>query len=68
MTIQQNPVRILSDLMKKNNWHQSKVPNSAQLKWCLTNGKVSHEKATETLELLGWKKLEEEKWVTRNES
>lgn len=67
-TIEKSPIEILKKIAEAPDWHQNKIPNSAQLKWCVKAGKVSHEKATETLQALGWRKVEEEKWEAKTES
>jgi hypothetical protein len=59
-----NAVDLLKKLTQQRNWHQGKIDAkaAAMLKTNLNRGKVSYEKACETLQLLGFTKIQEEVW------
>lgn len=62
MTI--NALELLKQVTQHRNWHQGKIDAkvAAVLKTNLSRGKVSYEKACEVLVLIGYEKVEEEKW------
>ena len=68
MTIQNNALEILKEVVKKRNWYQGKMHRflASETKRNLKKGKLSYEKASELLKLLGWQKIKEEVWECGN--
>lgn len=68
-TIHENAVEVLRLIMRERNWHQQKYPSrkASGYKDLLKKGKLSYEKCSEILYLLGYKKIHEETWEKENE-
>lgn len=64
MMIKNNPIEILKTVVQKRNWHQGKIERrlAFETKKNTLADKLSYEKASKILELLGWEKIEEETW------
>jgi len=64
MTIQNNSVEVLREVMKTRKWYGEQIERRKAngYKNLVRQGKLSHEKAAEILILLGWKKVKEEVW------
>lgn len=64
MMIEKNAIDALKEVMETRNWHKGLiVPNVASgYKWLAKNGNLSHEKATEILELIGFERVRTEAW------
>ena len=64
MTIQNNALEVLKEVVKKRNWYQNKIDRflASETKRNLKKGKLSSERASELLKLIGWQKIKEEVW------
>ena len=64
MQIQNNALEVLKEVSKKRNWYKGKIHRflASETKRNLMRGKLSHERASELLKLIGWKKIKEEVW------
>lgn len=60
-----NAIDLLKDVTKQRKWHQGKIEwrKAAITKTNLNRGKLSYEKASEILILLGYEKIREEEWA-----
>ena len=68
MTIENNALEVLKEVVKKRNWYQNKIDRflASETKRNLKKGKLSHERASELLKLIGWQKIKEEVWECGN--
>jgi len=60
-----NTLDFLKEIMQERKWHKGLVgkPNEAGVyKSLAKNNKLSHEKASEILEILGYRKVKNEVW------
>lgn len=59
-----NAVALLIEVSKKRNWHEGRIERkiASQTKKNLILGKVSYQKASAILALLGYVKVQDESW------
>jgi predicted Ser/Thr protein kinase len=62
--INKNAVELLKEVVQQRMWHQNKIELrlAAMTKVNVMAGKLSYEKASAILRLLGYEKLKEETW------
>jgi len=60
-----NAITTLNSLMSTRNWHQGKVERRTafEIKKRAKSGTLSYEKAAEVLTILGWTKVQDERWL-----
>lgn len=63
-----NAIDLLKQIVKKRMWHKGRIEPrlAAMTKINVTENKLSYEKASAILELLGWEKVQEESWAETN--
>lgn len=63
-----DPVNLLLKIASKRKWYGDKIEarKAAVYKTMANRGELSHEKASEILELLGYEKIQEETWQKIN--
>lgn len=67
MIIKKNAAEVLKQVMQQRNWHQGRIERrlAAVTKQNAIAGKLSYEKASAILQILGWQKIKEEAWQQR---
>jgi len=69
MTKTINAVELLKQVVQRRNWHQGRIERrlAGETKKNVLAGKLSYEKASAILVLLGWEKVKEESWKQLSE-
>ena len=64
MTVTENAINVLQSVMKKRKWYGNKIERRKAnvYKNLLSKEKLSYQKASEILVIIGWSKIKEETW------